>query len=59
MSDRNPEATDYGPAGGRIIQLAIRPDLIVAIQGIPHDLTPTEAQRIANIVQNFAQKKDV
>jgi hypothetical protein len=32
------------------LPISIRADLVVKIAGLPHDLTASEAQRIANIV---------
>ena len=34
----------------QVLPISIRPDLVVKIAGLPHDLTRAEAQRIANIV---------
>lgn len=34
----------------QVLPIALRPDLVVQIAGLPHDLTKAEAQRIANIV---------
>jgi hypothetical protein len=35
---------------GNILPIQVRPDLVVRIQGIPFDLTETEARRIANVI---------
>lgn len=37
-------------AAAQILPIAVRPDLVVQIAGLPHDLTTAEAQRIANII---------
>ena len=37
-----------------IIPIQIRPDLIVRIAHIPHDLTPKEAARIAGVIKALA-----
>lgn len=42
---------DYGPASDRIMPIQIRPDVIVRILDIPHDLTMAEAQKIAAVVK--------
>ena len=34
----------------QVLPISIRADLVVKIAGLPHDLTASEAQRIANIV---------
>jgi hypothetical protein len=33
-----------------IIPIQIRPDLVVRVQGIPHDLTKAEAEKISRVV---------
>jgi hypothetical protein len=37
-------------AAVQILPITVRPDLVVQIAGLPHDLTQAEAQRIANII---------
>jgi hypothetical protein len=37
-------------AAAQILPIAVRPDLVVQVAGLPHDLTKAEAQRIANII---------
>ena len=34
----------------QVLPIALRQDLVVQIAGLPHDLTKSEAQRIANII---------
>jgi hypothetical protein len=41
---------EFGPMTDEILPIQIREDKSVYIQGIPHDLTSAEAQKIANIV---------
>jgi hypothetical protein len=38
------------PAGSRVLQIAIRPGVIVLIQDIPWDFTPAEAARISAVI---------
>ncbi len=40
----------------RIIPIRIRPDLVVLVQDIPHDLTSKEAQKIASVVKAMVKK---
>ena len=50
-------ATDtYGPMDCTIIPIQIRPDVTVRIQGIPHDLTQAEANKLAAVVIALAAK---
>lgn len=35
------------------VTVTIRPDTTIVIQNLPHDLSATEAQRIANIIQAY------
>jgi hypothetical protein len=42
----------------QILPINVRPDLIVQIAGLPHDLTKVEAQRIANIILAHAVPND-
>lgn len=42
-----------GPMSDTIIPIQIRPDIIIYIQGIPHDLSQSEAKKIANIVLGY------
>jgi hypothetical protein len=47
----NPGSSQLRPiAAAQILPIAVRPDLVVQIAGLPHDLTTAEAQRIANII---------
>lgn len=41
-----------------IVPIQIRPDLTVHIQGLPHDLTKKEAEKIAGVVLAFASPRD-
>ena len=49
---------DFGPMAHTILPVRIREDLTVFIQGIPHDLTETEATKIANVVRAMAERRD-
>lgn len=40
----------------RIIPIQIRPDVTVSVFGIPHDLTETEAAKIARVIEALATK---
>ena len=40
-----------------VMPIRIRPDLTLRVQGIPHDLTKTEVERIVNIIMAFAEKE--
>ena len=51
--DRLPEP----PTSVSILPIPIRPDLTVRIQGLPYDLTPSEADKIANVVKAMATQK--
>lgn len=44
--------------GGAIVPIAIRSDVIVRIQGMPFDLTPREAKKIANVILAMAMDDD-
>ncbi len=37
-----------------IIPIQIRPDLVVRVQGIPHDLTEAEAAKIERVIKALA-----
>lgn len=49
-----PSLGDIGPMSGSILPIPIRADLTVMIQGLPFDLTPAEAKKIAGVVQAMA-----
>jgi hypothetical protein len=49
-----PRPMEAPAAAVSIIPIPIRPDLTVKIQGIPYDLTPAEAVKIANVVKAMA-----
>lgn len=38
------------PTGANILPVPLRPDLTIQIAGLPFDLTPAEAKKIANII---------
>lgn len=42
------------PASVSILPIPIRQDLVVQIQGLPYDLTPAEANKIANVIRAMA-----
>ncbi|CCV15715.1 hypothetical protein [Mesorhizobium sp. STM 4661] len=42
------------PASVSILPIPIRPELVVHIQGLPYDLTPAEANKIANVIRAMA-----
>ncbi|RUW92284.1 hypothetical protein [Mesorhizobium sp. M7A.F.Ca.US.010.02.1.1] len=42
------------PASVSILPIPIRPELVVQIQGLPYDLTPAEANKIANVIRAMA-----
>ena len=42
------------PAAVSVLPIPIRADLIVQIQGLPFDLTPQEANKIANVIRAMA-----
>lgn len=51
----SPAASSPRPSvDATILPIPIRPNLIVFIQGIPHDLTRAEAAKIANVVKAMA-----
>jgi hypothetical protein len=44
------------PASVNILPIPIRPDLTIKIQGLPFDLTVSEANKIANVVRAMASE---
>jgi hypothetical protein len=42
------------PAAVNILPIPIRPDLTIKVQGLPYDLTTSEAAKIANVVKAMA-----
>lgn len=42
------------PAAVNIVPIPIRPDLTIKIQGLPFDLTASEANKIANVIKDMA-----
>lgn len=57
-SDQQVDSTGKPSLGGfseeNILPIPLRADLTVRIQGLPFDMTPTEARRIANVVLAMA-----
>jgi hypothetical protein len=43
-----------GPMASSILPIPIRAELTIYIQGLPYDLTPTEAKKIASVIQAMA-----
>jgi hypothetical protein len=52
--DCRQRAIRHGPMTDTILPIPIRPNLTVHIQGIPSDLTPAEADKIAAVIMAFA-----
>jgi hypothetical protein len=50
-------AIEAPPAAVNILPIPIRPDLTVKIQGLPFDLTMSEANKIANVIKAMASEK--
>lgn len=46
------------PVFPNVFPVPIREGVTVRIQGIPHDLTPDEAAKIARVIVAIAQPKD-
>jgi hypothetical protein len=44
------------PIGANILPVPLRPDLTIQIAGLPFDLTPAEAKKIANIILAHASE---
>jgi hypothetical protein len=42
------------PTSVSVLPIPIRTDLVVQIQGLPYDLTPQEASKIANVIRAMA-----
>ncbi|MER8502172.1 hypothetical protein [Mesorhizobium sp. M0213] len=42
------------PTSVSILPIPIRPDLTIQVQGLPYDLTPAEAAKIANVIRAMA-----
>jgi hypothetical protein len=42
---------DHGPMSDTILPVKLREDVTVLIQGIPHDLTQAEAEKIARVIE--------
>jgi hypothetical protein len=53
-SPRPSTAAVAGPMANSILPIPIRADLIVHVQGLPFDLTPAEAKKIASVIQAMA-----
>ena len=45
-------------ASSAIVPIAIRTDVIVHVQGLPFDLTPREAKKIANVILAMAMEEN-
>ncbi|MFL5254206.1 MAG: hypothetical protein ACJ8AI_15165 [Rhodopila sp.] len=45
------QTTDFGPMSDTILPIQLRDDVTVFIQGIPHDLTQAEAEKIARVIE--------
>ena len=41
---------EFGPMQNTILPIQIRPDVTVLVQGIPHDLTKEEANKLEAVV---------
>jgi len=54
VAPRNQPVVDAPPASVNIIPIPLRPDLTIKIQGLPFDLTPSEANKIANVIRAMA-----
>lgn len=50
-------AVEPPPAAVNILPIPIRPDLTIKIQGLPFDLTISEANKIANVIKAMASEK--
>ncbi|WFP78742.1 hypothetical protein [Mesorhizobium sp. WSM4906] len=46
--------TSAPPTSVSILPIPIRPDLTIQVQGLPYDLTPAEANKIANVIRAMA-----
>ena len=51
-----PISTASLPIGANILPVPLRPDLTIQIAGLPFDLTPVEARKIANIILAHASE---
>lgn len=55
-SPRRTDTIEAPPASVNIIPIAIRPDLVVKVQGLPFDLKASEANKIANVIRAMASE---
>lgn len=55
--DEAPSTKYAAPPDTMIIPIPIRADLVVRVQGIPHDLTVQEASKIAAVIQALANSQ--
>lgn len=55
---KQPVSTVAGPMSSSILPIPIRADLTVYVQGLPFDLTVTEAKKIAGVIQAMAAIND-
>ncbi len=51
------ETVEAPPAAVNILPIPIRPDLTIKVQGLPFDLTMSEASKIANVIKALASEK--
>lgn len=42
---------DHGPMSDTILPIKLRENVTVLVQGIPHDLTQVEAEKIARVIE--------
>jgi hypothetical protein len=57
-ADAGPKSvTEAPPAEVNILPVPIRPGLTIKIQGLPFDLTISEASKIANVIKAMASEK--
>ena len=45
---------DFGPLSDKIISISLREDVQVQIYGLPYDLTPAEAAKVARVITALA-----
>ena len=47
----------FGPASDTIMPIQIRAGVIVHLQGIPHDLTLAEAEKLVAVIRGMASEQ--
>lgn len=57
LQPRHVQPATLGPMASSILPIPIRADLTVMVQGLPFDLTESEARKIAAVVQAMATSK--